>query len=55
MDEAERRDQIRRYWESTGSDGDAGHEIYRDDAVLEFRQSGERFEGVATFQEWRSQ
>jgi hypothetical protein len=31
------------------------HELYHDDAVLEFPQSGERFEGVANFREWRSQ
>jgi hypothetical protein len=31
------------------------HEIYHDDAVLEFPQSSERFEGVANFKEWRSQ
>jgi hypothetical protein len=28
---------------------------YHDDAVLEFPQSGERFEGVASFTEWRRQ
>jgi SnoaL-like domain len=55
MNEAERRDQIRRYWENTGSDEEAAHGIYHDDAVLDFPQSGERFEGVANFNEWRSQ
>jgi hypothetical protein len=30
------------------------HAMYDDDAVLEFPQSGERFEGVANFREWRS-
>ena len=54
MDPAERRDQIRRYWETTGNDGDANHEIYHEDAVLEFPQSGERFVGVENFREWRS-
>jgi SnoaL-like domain len=34
-------------------DTDRAHEIYHDDAVLEFPQSGERFEGVANFREWR--
>ena len=34
---------------------DRSHEMYHDDAVLEFPQSGERFEGLATFKEWRSQ
>src|SRR4029079_7665129 len=31
------------------------HEMYHQDAVLEFPQSGERFEGVESFREWRSQ
>src|SRR6187397_720823 len=31
------------------------HDIYDDKAVLEFPQSGERFEGVANFREWRRQ
>ena len=30
------------------------HEMYDDDAVLEFPQSGERFEGVVNIREWRS-
>ena len=30
------------------------HEMYDDDAVLEFPQSGERFEGLANIREWRS-
>jgi hypothetical protein len=36
-------------------DAIASHEMYHDDAVLEFPQSGERFEGVENFREWRSQ
>jgi hypothetical protein len=57
MDESERRALIRRYWENTAGDQDQDitHEIYHDDAVLEFPQSGERFEGVASFKQWRSQ
>jgi hypothetical protein len=55
MDEVERRAQIRRYWESTADDQDTTHEIYHEDAILEFPQSGERFEGVANFKEWRRQ
>src|SRR5580765_4521882 len=46
--------QVRRHWEHIGSDVDISHEMYHDDAVLEFPQSGERFEGVANFKEWRS-
>lgn len=30
------------------------HDMYDDEAVLEFPQSGERFEGVANIREWRS-
>jgi hypothetical protein len=30
------------------------HDMYDDDAVLEFPQSGERFEGLANIREWRS-
>jgi hypothetical protein len=58
MDDAKRRALIRRYWEytsSASSDQDVTHEIYHDNAVLEFPQSGERFEGVPNFKEWRSQ
>jgi SnoaL-like protein len=36
-------------------DPERSHEMYRADAVLEFPQSGERFEGVENFREWRSQ
>ena len=46
-------DHVRRYFEYPGADVDRAHEIYHDDAVLEFPQSGERFEGVANFTEWR--
>ena len=34
-------------------DSDGAHAIYHDDVVLEFPQSGERFEGLANFKEWR--
>jgi SnoaL-like domain len=39
----------------TSGDPIRSHEMYRDDAVLEFPQSGERFEGVENLREWRSQ
>lgn len=55
MDDAERRAQIRQFWRDTVSDHEKAHAIYHDDAILEFPQSGERFEGVANFKEWRSQ
>lgn len=48
-------DKVRRYWEYPGADVDRADEIYHDDAVVEFPQSGERFEGVANFTEWRRQ
>jgi hypothetical protein len=38
----------------SGSDPEKAHEIYTEDAVLEFPQSGERFVGVENFREWRS-
>jgi hypothetical protein len=36
-------------------DSDGAHRLYHDDAVLEFPQSGERFEGLANFKAWREQ
>ena len=47
-------EQVQRMWEYAGADVDRAHELYHEDAVLEFPQSQERFEGVATFTEWRS-
>lgn len=49
----ERRRQLERHWEFSGRDENIAHEIYHEDAVLEFPQSGERFVGVANFREWR--
>ena len=54
-DEATVRGIVKRYFEYVGADVDRADEIYHEDAVLEFPQSGERFEGVATFTEWRRQ
>jgi len=54
-DESRVRETVRRYFEHIGADIDYADEIYHDDAVLEFPQSGERFEGAATFTEWRRQ
>ena len=48
-------DVVRRYFEYPGADVDRAQEIYHDDAVLEFPQSGERFEGLANFTQWRRQ
>ena len=38
----------------TSSDPHSSHEMYHDDAVLEFPQSGERFEGAENLRAWRS-
>ena len=46
LDDTEVLQALRLRWEYPGEDEDLAHEIYRDDAVLEFPQSGERFEGV---------
>ncbi|MDQ0147349.1 MULTISPECIES: nuclear transport factor 2 family protein [Pseudarthrobacter] len=55
LDDADLLDALRRHWDHSGIDEDVAHEIYHDDAVLEFPQSGERFEGVQNFREWRRQ
>lgn len=52
-DEARVLETVERYFEYVGADVEHAAEIYHEDAVLEFPQSGERFEGVATFTEWR--
>ena len=54
-DEATVRRLLERYFEFVGADVERAEELYHEDAVLEFPQSGERFEGRATFTEWRSQ
>ena len=54
-DEARIRAILDRLFEFTGADVARAEELYHEDAVLEFPQSGERFEGRATFTEWRSQ
>jgi hypothetical protein len=38
----------------TAADADDAHAVYHPDAVLEFPQSGERFEGVQNFKPWRA-
>ena len=49
-----RRAAIVRNLQYGGSDVDTSHDMYAEDAVLEFPQSGERFVGRETFKEWRS-
>lgn len=53
LDDPTLRAALERHWEYSGRDEDIAHEIYHDDAILEFPQSGERFEGVERFREWR--
>jgi hypothetical protein len=45
---------IERHFEFAASDPDRAHEMYDEDAVLEFPQSGERFEGVENLRGWRN-
>jgi SnoaL-like domain len=45
---------LEQHFEYARSDPDKAHAIYHDDATLEFPQSGERFVGVESFREWRS-
>jgi hypothetical protein len=54
MDAATVRTMLQQQFEHAGSDPELSHAMYREDAVLEFPQSGERFEGVENFREWRS-
>lgn len=53
MDESRIRDGLLRHWRFEGIDYDKSHEIYHDDAILEFPQSGERFVGKENFLAWR--
>ena len=55
MNEAAVRAALVRHWQYEGRDYDISHEIYHDDAVLEFPQSGERFIGLESFLTWRRQ
>src|ERR1700681_1032389 len=46
MDETEFREALNRHWAaSDANDFDVEHDIYREDAVLEYPQSGERIRG----------
>jgi hypothetical protein len=50
MDEAKVRAMLEQHF---GGDPELSHAMYHDDAVLEFPQSSERFEGVENLREWR--
>jgi hypothetical protein len=50
------RELLLRHWTYTGGPNEAkASEIYHEDAILEFPQSGERFRGKANIQGWREQ
>jgi ketosteroid isomerase-like protein len=53
MDAEAVRAALQHYFDYSATDEDVAHEIYHQDAVLEFPQSGEWFEGVENFREWR--
>jgi hypothetical protein len=55
MDEATLLAALKRKWAYEGKDDDISHEIYHNDAVLEFPQSQERFVGKQNFLSWRKQ
>ena len=55
MDDQTVRAALQRHWDaSDASDFDAEHEIYREDAVLEYPQSGERIRGRRNIQASRT-
>jgi hypothetical protein len=53
IDDAAIRRALVRYLANEGQDRDTSHEIYHEDAILEFPQSGERFYGKRTIRDWR--
>ncbi|GKQ55272.1 nuclear transport factor 2 family protein [Bradyrhizobium sp. Ce-3] len=55
MDDQTVRAALQRHWEaSDASDFEREHDIYRDDAVLDYPQSGERIRGRRSIQESRT-
>ncbi len=55
MDDRQSRAALDHHWiASDASDFDAEHEIYREDAVLEYPQSGERIRGRRNIQRFRA-
>ena len=45
---------LERHFDYGRSNPDRAHEMYHEDVVLEFPQSGERFLGLENIREWRS-
>ena len=54
MDEATVKAMLMQNFELAAGDPDLAHAMYHHDAILEFPQSGERFNGAENFREWRS-
>jgi ketosteroid isomerase-like protein len=54
MDAVTVKAMLEQHFEYARSDPERAHAMYVEDAVLEFPQSGEQFEGVANFRAWRS-
>jgi hypothetical protein len=54
LDAATVKTMLDQHFEHARSDPARAHEMYTEDAVLEFPQSGERFVGVENLREWRS-
>lgn len=55
MDDAETRETLQRHWAaSDASDYEVEHQIYHEDALLEYPQSGERIHGRGNIQASRS-
>ena len=55
MDDRAVRAALQRHWDaSDANDFEAEHEIYRDDAVLDYPQSGERIRGRRNIQQSRT-
>lgn len=55
MDDQTVRTALKRHWDaSDANDFETEHEIYRDDAVLDYPQSGERIRGRRNIQESRT-
>jgi SnoaL-like domain len=54
LDAAAVKAMLEQHFEFARTDPDRAHEMYDEDALLEFPQSGERFEGVEKLREWRS-
>lgn len=54
MGDQETRKSLERHWSTTTPDDPMRYEIYHDDVVVEFPQSGERFRGLADLRAFRT-